>query len=376
MSGADFANTTGTTGSIGAMPPANIDTPVGIPSRVSHPNAPADIPLRKAAEWSDKVLAAVHAPTAHTGGYSEAAGPVKGVPASSSSGLGAAGGSDAAPASSSLGTSSAPADKNLAGLQHAVQLPPAAPAATPAAAPFPHEGDASLTAHLAGLAIDPSSSSFAPVTGGGLATSPNVPQGITTNALTGAPHSAGLTRAELHARNAEAATGTRLEDLSPREQAAAQLGRLGALQSAEQRGFSSASTAGESTPGQELPGGWGREHALFLVAAGERALMHGQTLAAVTPIPAAGTSATHPTTSIYEDVQHAVQNLSNAAYSAVPAGLKERVQSLQSGWRGGARTASGPDTQCVYSLAEQNGRRAAGPGQGPAQQRQPVGQSL
>jgi hypothetical protein len=96
--------------------------------------------------------------------------------------------------------------------------------------------------------VDPSSSTFAPVTGGGLATSANVA------ALPTAGHSEGLTRAELNARKAEQATGKHLEEMSGREQAAAQLGILTGL---------AAGTSGTITPGKELPGGWGREFLFF-----------------------------------------------------------------------------------------------------------------
>lgn len=77
--------------------------------------------------------------------------------------------------------------------------------------------------------------------GGGLASSPNVPRpGTSIDPATGKPHTAGLTRAELEAKKAAAAS-----ELSGREQAARQLtGGLGEA---------------AITPGKELPGGWGRE---------------------------------------------------------------------------------------------------------------------
>lgn len=77
---------------------------------------------------------------------------------------------------------------------------------------------------------------------GGLQSSPNVPApGTSINPSTGKPFSAGLTRAELEAKKAA--------ELSGREQAARQLAGPGLS-----RGVSEA-----STPGRELPGGWGRE---------------------------------------------------------------------------------------------------------------------
>jgi len=112
--------------------------------------------------------------------------------------------------------------------------------------------------------------------GGGLASSPNVPNpGTSINPETGKPHTAGLTRAELEAIRAKGAglldpsphtdvvressvvvgsSGSAetqpLSELSGREQAARQL-----------TGTASAvGDGGEMTPGLELPGGWGREY--------------------------------------------------------------------------------------------------------------------
>lgn len=91
------------------------------------------------------------------------------------------------------------------------------------------------------------------LSGGGLASSPNVPApGTSINPATGQPHTAGLTRAELDAQKVAAVgptatEGKSLSELSGREQAARQLaGTVG-------------STEEVITPGKELPGGWGRE---------------------------------------------------------------------------------------------------------------------
>lgn len=73
---------------------------------------------------------------------------------------------------------------------------------------------------------------------GGLQSSPNVPApGSSIDPSTGKQFSAGMTRAELEAKNAA--------DLSGREQAARQL--------------AGGAAAPVETPGRELPGGWGRE---------------------------------------------------------------------------------------------------------------------
>ena len=70
---------------------------------------------------------------------------------------------------------------------------------------------------------------------GGLQSSPNVPApGSSIDPSTGKQFSAGMTRAELEAKNAAALNG--------RQQAARQL------------------AGGLETPGKELPGGWGREY--------------------------------------------------------------------------------------------------------------------
>ena len=121
--------------------------------------------------------------------------------------------------------------------------------------------------------------------GGGLGSSPNVPvPGTSINPQTGQPHSAGLTREELAAFKSKGADlldttpqteavkagpdtvhsrvdvlgeeqvfgenddGKELDELSGREQAARQLA-----------GTFQAAPPGAITPGQEMPGAWGRE---------------------------------------------------------------------------------------------------------------------
>ena len=80
--------------------------------------------------------------------------------------------------------------------------------------------------------------------GGGLASSPNVPgPGTSIDPTTGKPHVAGLTRAELEAKNAATA------NVGGREQAASQLAGTPAV----------GPSGGDITPGRELPGGWGRQ---------------------------------------------------------------------------------------------------------------------
>lgn len=76
---------------------------------------------------------------------------------------------------------------------------------------------------------------------GGMQSSPLVPApGTSIDPKTGKPFSAGMTRAELEAKKAS--------EMSGREQAARQLAGPGL----------STGTSEVSTPGKELPGGWGR----------------------------------------------------------------------------------------------------------------------
>jgi hypothetical protein len=142
-------------------------------------------------------------------------------------------------------------------------------------APVPPSGPVGATAS-AGIAPapgGPAGPGFGGITGGGLASSPNVPRpGTTINPATGKPHTAGLTRAELEQiksqqkvdeQNRRASfvksqfgvlasddaavntkEGRRLSELPGREQAAKQL---------------AGTTEGVATPGKELPGGWGGE---------------------------------------------------------------------------------------------------------------------
>nr|KIR47560.1 hypothetical protein I312_03327 [Cryptococcus bacillisporus CA1280] len=222
----------------------------------------------------------------------------------------------------------------------------------------------------------PSNSVFE--SGGGLASSPNVPKpGTSINPQTGKPHTAGLTRAQLEAQKAGEAAfqggqtfagpglvssattskpgpavnvahdpvpdvdptdatqagalstkeleafknkGTDLldpapqteqvrrgsisnvakeskmrrpSDVSGREQAARQLAGLvpDTMETA---------SAGSSTPGQELPGGWG----------------------AIKPTPLPG-SGPHAPTSLYEDVTEGLGKMGQAAFSVIPSPIKD-----------------------------------------------------
>jgi hypothetical protein len=115
--------------------------------------------------------------------------------------------------------------------------------------------------------------------GGGLASSPNVPKpGTSINPETGKPHTAGVTRAELEATKAK---GENLPDPTPQEAERGQSSvknqfdvpagqeamhtvegrRLSDLSGREQAAKQLVGSTGEqaATPGQELPGGWGRE---------------------------------------------------------------------------------------------------------------------
>ncbi|WWD19494.1 hypothetical protein CI109_103955 [Kwoniella shandongensis] len=196
---------------------------------------------------------------------------------------------------------------------------------------------------------------------GGLGTSTNVPApGTSINPETGLPHTAGLTREELaqiQAKGAElldptplnvqarrssdvrpqtGAEGRRLSDLTGREQAALQLaGGLvgGSAQSSAQKGTTGVSapvektttatsvpqatertaaseeaheyqTAGEMTPGLELPGGWGHIKA--------------------TPFPGSGPNAP---TSLYEDVAEGLDKVGRAAYASIPSPIKDAFSS-------------------------------------------------
>ncbi|KIY54976.1 hypothetical protein I307_05737 [Cryptococcus deuterogattii 99/473] len=221
----------------------------------------------------------------------------------------------------------------------------------------------------------PSNSVFE--SGGGLASSPNVPKpGTSINPQTGKPHTAGLTRAQLEAQKAgeaafqggqnfadpglvSSATTSkpgpvvnvahepapdvdptdatqagalstkeleafknkgadlldpapqteqvrrgsisnvakeskmrRPSDVSGREQAARQL--AGLVPDTE------TASAGSSTPGQELPGGWG----------------------AIKPTPLPG-SGPHAPTSLYEDVTEGLGKMGQAAFSVIPSPIKD-----------------------------------------------------
>ena len=141
-----------------------------------------------------------------------------------------------------------------------------APIPLPADPIDPLAGPSGATAQTGGFVQGGTSPTSSPPSGFGggfgvgLASSPNVPRpGSSIDPVTGKPHTAGLTRAELEAKKAAEASsssaltidGKRLDDLSGREQAARQL----------------TGTADDViTPGHELPGGWGRESSAIILA--------------------------------------------------------------------------------------------------------------
>ncbi|KAL7418283.1 hypothetical protein Q5752_006739 [Cryptotrichosporon argae] len=140
------------------------------------------------------------------------------------------------------------------------------------------------------------SSGFA---GGGLGSSPNVPQpGHSIDPASGKPYAAGLTRAELLAKR-ETGEHAPLADLSGREQAARQL-----VGTVEVNPLAAAQTPGLITPGQELPGAWGP----------------------VEPVPPPGTAADAPST-IYEDVASALNKVGETAYKIIPGQVKDVLSS-------------------------------------------------
>lgn len=142
------------------------------------------------------------------------------------------------------------------------------------------------------------------VTGGGLATSSNVPApGATVGTR------AGLTRMEsdaLIAAGHEVPTNT--TSLSGWEQAEAQLRQLGIRGKPE--AIIGGSSAAALTPGQEVPGGWGATHA-----------------------------SEHPTTTLYQDVSTALDKVGHAAYAAVPQGIKDAMAGHDQ--QGGAKVVGG-----------------------------------
>ncbi|WVQ84892.1 hypothetical protein IAT38_007055 [Cryptococcus sp. DSM 104549] len=313
---------------------------------------------------SDIAALSGFAPTAHTGGFINAADPTP----SSQSAVQERGGLQTSPNVPKPGTSIDPATgkPHTAGLTRA-ELEEKKAAAAKAE---------SLGAAAFGGA-------------GGLGSSPNVPApGTSINPETGKPHTAGLTRAELEAKKAAAlaslnsasasapSTGSaipssqpaassatsglspeelehirqkgadlldpapqaeqarrssvsqgglataghprRPSDVSGREQAAKQL--AGVYPAGAQSATSGspkdtsrrlshletdgASTAGSSTPGQEMPGGWGQTK----------------------PIPLAGSGPNAPT-SLYDDVAEGLGKVGQAAFAAIPSPIKERFSS-------------------------------------------------
>ncbi|KAK8853082.1 hypothetical protein IAR55_003783 [Kwoniella newhampshirensis] len=199
--------------------------------------------------------------------------------------------------------------------------------------------------------------------GGGLGSSPNVPApGTSINPETGLPHTAGLTRAELEQIKAKGADlldptplnvqarrgsdvksddigtaatgGRRLSDLSGREQAALQLSGAAGLAPVKGKDTESSvtptpqsgtsappapaasdktapaeeqnyyQTAGEMTPGLELPGGWGPVK--------------------TTGFPGSGPDAP---TSLYEDVAQGLDKVGRAAFASIPSPIKDAFSS-------------------------------------------------
>ena len=139
-----------------------------------------------------------------------------------------------------------------------------APAVTPATAIL---GSAGIPAQFGYMGGAFGVTNYASGGAGGLQSSPNVPApGSSIDPSTGKQFSAGMTRAELEAKNAA--------ELNGRQQAARQL------------------AGGLETPGKELPGGWGREYFLESVKSSANPT-------ATPVVPAPGTSASAPS-SVYE----------------------------------------------------------------------------
>jgi hypothetical protein len=167
------------------------------------------------------------------------------------------------------------AEETVSTASPSAPVPPSGPVgATAQTSGFAQAGpETSASAGIAPAPGGPAGPGFGGITGGGLASSPNVPRpGTTINPATGKPHTAGLTRAELEQiksqqkvdeQNRRASfvksqfgvlasddaavntkEGRRLSELPGREQAAKQL---------------AGTTEGVATPGKELPGGWGGE---------------------------------------------------------------------------------------------------------------------
>lgn len=217
----------------------------------------------QASEWSSATLAALNQPTSTTSGFINADGSAAQTSGAGGKHVGGTSGGGVDPASRVVKATPFAADFNagMGGLHASGGLPPQQPQAQ-------------------GL-----------VTGGGLATSSNVPAHGSTAGTTAGATRAGLTRMESDAlRAAGHDVPTSATGLSGWEQAEAQLRQLGI------RGKPEAISSATLTPGQEVPGGWGA------TAVGE-----------------------HPTTSLYDDVSSALDRVGHAAYAAVPQGLKDVI---------------------------------------------------
>nr|ODO00480.1 hypothetical protein L204_02474 [Cryptococcus depauperatus CBS 7855] len=236
--------------------------------------------------------------------------------------------------------------------------------------------------------------------GAGLASSPNVPRpGTTINPETGKPHTAGLTREELAKKRAaeaelsEAAatvthatsttalerdpsqdqtglirenstnvlgsapqteearkesTGSqnsrKLSDLSGQEQAAIQLAAASSHRNDSQ---SDSVSARSSSPGQELPGGWGNTK----------------------PIPLPGSGPGAPTT-LYEDVAEGLGIVGQAAFAAIPSPIKERIHAINDNEKterrlsatallGGVKAQTGKITSNITDTIQDTQRRVS-----------------
>nr|ODN94127.1 hypothetical protein L203_00303 [Cryptococcus depauperatus CBS 7841] len=236
--------------------------------------------------------------------------------------------------------------------------------------------------------------------GAGLASSPNVPRpGTTIDPETGKPHTAGLTREELAKKRAaeaelseaaatvtHAASTTALErdpsqdqtglirenstnvlgsapqkeearkestgsqnsrklsDLSGREQAAIQLAAASSHRNDSQ---SDSVSARSSSPGQELPGGWGNTK----------------------PIPLPGSGPGAPTT-LYEDVAEGLGIVGQAAFAAIPSPIKERIHAINDNEKterrlsatallGGVKAQTGKITSNITDTIQDTQRRVS-----------------
>lgn len=106
----------------------------------------------------------------------------------------------------------------------------------------------------------------------------------------------------------------RPSDVNGREQAARQLAGLvpDTIETA---------SAGSSTPGQELPGGWGGKF-LFLVSTKYIFPILTSVIPAIKPTPLPGSGPNAPT-SLYEDVTEGLGKMGQAAFSVIPSPIKD-----------------------------------------------------